>query len=414
MPAERAVRRAAGDAHLKFAFTAIEPGGTRRRGERDAPSAAALSAALEREGLFVVSVGMGAAFPSSAWLGAWRSAGDRLEATRALAALLPAGLPLARALDAAARLSGGAVAPALASVRAAVERGESLAAALAAHGELFPPHYIGLVRAGERSGDVASAFARLAEQLERESQLRSRLLSASLYPVLLAVAGGAAVLVLLLVVLPNFAELLRGTGAQLPRSTAFVLAASGVLRRYWLAIPVVVAAALAALLAARSAPAGRLALARLADAIPLIGGLRRELFAARFARLTGTLLAGGSPLLAALTDAGESTGDPLAAAAASRIRAAVRDGAPLHRAMAGEPALPPMLAQLVAVGEESARLPEFLLKAAQLFEERSERAVQRLVTLAEPAMIVVFGAAVGFVALSLLQAIYSVNAGSFR
>jgi type II secretory pathway component PulF len=258
------------------------------------------------------------------------------------------------------------------------------------------------------------AFARLGEQLEREAQIRGRLLSASVYPLLLAVAGGAAVLVLLLVVLPNFAELLRGTGAQLPRSTALVLALSGALRRYWVGIPIVVVAALGVLHAARATEAGRLGAARLVDGIPFLRTLRRETLAARFARLTGTLLAGGAPLLSALGDAAASLGDPLAETAAARIRAAVRDGAPLHRALLAEPAVPPMLAQLVAVGEESGRLAEFLLKAAQLFEERSERAIQRLVALAEPAMIVVFGLAVGFVALSLLQAIYSVNAGSFR
>lgn len=96
------------------------------------------------------------------------------------------------------------------------------------------------------------------------------------------------------------------------------------------------------------------------------------------------------------------------------MRVAVREGEPLHRAMQRERAFPPLLAQLTALGEESARLDEFLLKSAKLFEDRTERVIQRLVSLAEPAMIVVFGGVIGFVALSLLQAIYSVNAGSFR
>jgi type II secretory pathway component PulF len=414
VPPERALRRQTGDAELNFAFTAIDTAGTRRRGRRDAPTAGALAAALEQEGFFVVAISADDEHRAASFLGAWASASDRLEVTRTLAALLPAGLPLARGLDAAARLSSGSMAATLAEVRAAVERGESLAGALGAHPDVFPSHYVGSVRAGERSGDLAAAFARLSAQLEREALLRGRLLSASLYPLLLAIAGGAAVLVLLLVVLPNFAELLRGTGAQLPRSTALVLALSGALRRFWVAIPVVVLAALGALQAARATAAGRLGIARLVDGMPLVRGLRRELLAARFARLTGTLLAGGAPLLSALADAAASLGDPLAAAATARIRAAVRDGESLHRALLAEPAMPPMLAQLVAVGEESARLAEFLLKAAQLFEERSERAIQRLVALAEPAMIVVFGFIVGFVALSLLQAIYSINAGSFR
>jgi len=110
----------------------------------------------------------------------------------------------------------------------------------------------------------------------------------------------------------------------------------------------------------------------------------------------------------------ESLDDPLARDEVARIRSRVREGAALRSALAEGDLFPPVLTQLVAVGEESGRLQEFMLKAADILEERAERAVQRLVALAEPAMIVIFGGVVGFVALSLLQAIYSVNAGSFR
>src|SRR5690606_39979887 len=108
----------------------------------------------------------------------------------------------------------------LRSARADIERGDALATALARHGRTFPPVYVGLVRAGERSGDLDGAFRRLADQLEREDQLRSRIASAMIYPLLLAVVGGVAVVVLLLFVLPRFVELLEGAGASVPRSTA--------------------------------------------------------------------------------------------------------------------------------------------------------------------------------------------------
>ena len=142
--------------------------------------------------------------------------------------------------------------------------------------------------------------------------------------------------------------------------------------------------------------------------------MRKDALAARFARLVGTLHGGGAPLLSALDDATESLGDPIAREEASRIRARVREGGSLHQAIEEGTLFPPLLSQLVAVGEESGRLEEFLLKAADIFEGRTDRAVQRLMSLLEPAMIVVFGAVVALVALSLLQAIYGVNAGSFR
>lgn len=221
-------------------------------------------------------------------------------------------------------------------------------------------------------------------------------------------------IVLLAVVLPNFAALLTDAGAELPASTAFVLASSDLLHRYWLAIPATLVLLSLALMYVRGRPDGQMKIDALIHRIPVVGPLLADIEAARFARLTGTLLSGGAPLLGALDDAIAGAHLPIARAAGARIRTAVRDGASLHQAMQAEPSLPPLLAQLTALGEESARLDEFLLKAAQVFEERTERAVQRLVSLAEPAMIVVFGGVIGFVALSLLQAIYSVNAGSFR
>ncbi len=397
-----------------FAFVAITTSGAKHHGTREAPSQSALTEALEREGLFVLEIAERTSGTARAAFSGLSTQTALLDATRALAALLPAGLPLARSLDAAARLSSGTIATALGDVRSRVERGDSVAAAMAAHSDLFPPHYIGLVRAGERAGDLGTAFTRLADQLEREATLRNRLLSAALYPIILTVAGGGAVLVLLLVVLPNFAELFKGSGAHLPRSTEFVLGASTALRRFWYVIPIIVAALTAAFASARNSANGRLALAQFLDNLPLIRGLRRDALAARFARLTGTLLSSGAPLLSALDDTIASIGDALAESALIRVRSAVRDGATLTAAITSEPIFPPLLTQLTAVGEESSRLPDFLLKAAQLFEDRSDRTTQRLVALAEPAMIVLFGIVIGFIALSVLQAIYSVNAGSFR
>jgi general secretion pathway protein F len=398
-----------------FAFSVATRAGARHRGIREASTAESLAESLRSEGLFVLDVA-----PSAAGAGmrgdrvARRARRDLLEITRALASLLPAGLPLPKALDAAARMGGEASASILAEVRGRVERGERLSAALAAHKEVFPPHYIGLVAAGERGGDIAGAFTRLSEQLEREAAIRGRLISAAVYPLVLAIAGGAAMLVLLLVVLPNFARLLSDAGTRLPPTTALVLAISGTVRRFWYVIPIVVVAAIVGLEALRSRPQGRLLIAQFIARLPLVGNLVRDIAAARFARLTGTLLAGGAPLLAALENATASLGSPLAEGAATRARSSVREGGSLNAALAREDAFPPLLAQLAALGEESARLDEFLLKAATLFEERTARTVQRLVALAEPAMIVVFGGIIGFVALSLLQAIYSVNAGSFR
>jgi general secretion pathway protein F len=165
---------------------------------------------------------------------------------------------------------------------------------------------------------------------------------------------------------------------------------------------------------ARRTAEGRRAAARLLLELPLIRGLRRQALGARVTRLLAVLLGGGAPLLAALDEAVECLPDPLAQDELARIRSRVREGGSLNRAFAESGFFHPLLSQLVAVGEESGRLQEFLLKAAEIFEERTERGAQRLVTLLEPAMIVTFGGVVALVALSVLQAIYGVNAGVYR
>lgn len=396
-----------------FAYDAVDPAGHRLRGREEASTAAALMRSLEERGWLVLDVGA-ADSSSAAKVFTFGRSRAVLDVTRALAALLPAGMPLARALGAAAHVADGPVAEAVAAVRARVESGQPLAAALAEHPELFSPLYVGIVRAGERSGDVSAAFTRLADQLEREDRLRSRILSLSIYPLILGTLGGVAVLVLLFVVLPRFVELLAGAGATLPRSTALLLAASAFVRGAWPVLLIIPVAAALFATWARTTDEGRRAAATLWLKLPLVHHLRQQALTARFARLASTLLSSGAPLLSALDDTVDCLDDPVARDEVIRVRARVREGVALHRAIAEGSLFPALLAQLVAVGEEAGRIGDFLGKAAEMFEERTERDTQRLVSLLEPGMIVFFGTMVAFVALSLLQAIYGVNANSFK
>ena len=398
-----------------YAYQAVDGSGKRLRGQAQAVSSGALARTLEERGLFVLDV----AESSEAARGGTRGfrLGRRreiLEVTRALAALLPVGMPLAQALNAASGVASGDVKAALQEVRARVERGDPLSVALAEHRDLFSPLYVGLVRAGEKSGDLDAAFQRLADQLERDEHLRGKILSAAIYPMLLATAGSVAVTVLLFFVLPRFVTLLEGSGARLPRSTSTLLAFSAALHRAWpvlLLIPFGIAAFAAWV---RGSDNGRRVWSSIMLGLPGISTLRRYALAGRFARLVGVLLGGGAPLLTALDDTIESIGDPVARDDVVRIRTRVREGSSLRAAIAEGTLFPPMLAQLVGVGEDAGQLRTFLMKSADIFEERTERATSRLATLAEPAMIILFGAIVAFVALSLLQAIYGINANSFK
>lgn len=394
-----------------FAYEAIDATGRRQRGQTTAESAGALSQSLESRGLLVLEVAESAAGNPSWWRPGRRR--EVLEFTRAMSALLPVGMPLARALDAATGVATKEVAAAISDVRSRVERGVPLADALAEHPLLFDPLYVGIVRAGERSGDLDSAFTRLAEQIEREEALQARIVSAAIYPLLLATAGTIAVCLLVFFVLPRFVTLLEGSGATLPATTRALLTVTETVRQGWpvLALLPFVGAAFAAWV--RRAEEGRRAWSRFLLAIPVVRTLRQYALSARFARLLGVLLGGGAPLLPALDDTMASMGDPIARDDIGRVRAMVREGSSMRAAVGESTLFSPLLAQLIGVGEEAGDLRTFLVKAADIFEERTERATQRLAALAEPAMIVVFGAIVAFVALSLLQAIYGINARSF-
>lgn len=397
-----------------FAYQAVDGAGKRLRGHAQATSSGALTRSLEERGLFVLDVAESMDGGDGRRGFRFGRRREVLEVTRALAALLPVGMPLAQALNAASGVASGDVRTALQHVRERVERGDTLSSALAQHRVLFSPLYVGLVRAGEKSGDLDAAFSRLADQLDRDEQLRGRVLSAAIYPMILATAGTVAVTVLLFFVLPRFVTLLEGSGATLPRSTATLLAFAAALHRAWpvlLLVPFAIAAFVAW---ARNSDAGRRSWSSMMLTLPGVRTLRRYALAGRFARLVGVLLGGGAPLLAALDDTIESIGDPVARDDVIRIRTRVREGTSLRAALAESPLFPPMLAQLVGVGEEAGQLQTFLMKSADIFEERTERATQRLATLAEPAMIVIFGCMVAFVALSLLQAIYGINANSFK
>jgi general secretion pathway protein F len=337
-----------------------------------------------------------------------------LEATRALAALLAAGVPLARALSIAASIVPPRVAGTLEDVRSRILAGSALADALGRHPASFSPLYRGVVRAGERSGDLAESFTALARQLDGEARLRARLLSAMIYPALLAVAGTITIALLVLFVLPRFAELLTDAHSTLPATTAALMAASHWLGRAWPVVAVALVALTAAIVGMSRTAGGQRVIAAFLVRAPVIGTLRRNILGSRLARLLSVLLGGGAPLLIALDDTLDSLSDPLARDEVARVRARVREGRSLHGALAEGSLFPPVLARLVAVGEESGSLRAFLERSAELCEERAERTLERLVTFIEPAMIVAFGVLIAFVALSLLQAIYGVDATTFR
>lgn len=396
-----------------FRYRAATARGDVVEGVLQAPTPRAAIDELRRQTLVPVSVEpvSPAATPPRRWGSGSRRDDALATATRTLATMLAGGATLDRALRFATDHAATAeLRDALAGVRGDVQRGTTLAAALRARHSTFGALAPAVVRAGEESGTLDASLERLADHVERVRDLRGQLRSALAYPALMGVVAGVGVIVLLAFVVPRFVSMLADTGGTLPASTRLLVALSGVLTRWWWLWLVTGAALALGVRAWLRDPANRRHFHRARLSWPVVGVVEHALDTARFTRALGILLRGGNGVLTSLRVAREAVAND---ALGDRLDDAVRGverGEPVSQALAA--ALPPLATQLLAVGEESGTLDTMALRVADTYDAESARALRSLVALVEPVLIVAFGGLVGFVALAMLQAVYSINASA--
>jgi type II secretory pathway component PulF len=330
---------------------------------------------------------------------------------RTVATLLEAGMPLDRALAfGATHATHPAIASASSDVRADVQNGSTLADALRKRQPVFGELVPAMAAAGEESGALDQAMGRLADHLDEANDLRGQVQSALIYPAIMAGASAAGITVLLAFVVPRFAAMLQETGGTLPVSTRMLVGMSRVVSGWWWLWIVL---GLGAIIAVRAwlgdgSNRRRFHAARLRW--PVVGPIETAFSTARFTRALGMLLASGMPVLGALRIARGTVTNLALGASLDQASEDVSHGVRIATALA--PVLPPLGAQLLAVGEETGRLPELARQVADAYDRDLKRALRSAVALIEPALILFFAVLVGFVALAMLQAIYSVNAGT--
>jgi type II secretory pathway component PulF len=328
---------------------------------------------------------------------------------RVLATLLESGLPLARALGALDELVPTSWRPALPELRSAVREGKSLAAALAAAPVAFPPLVVGLVQAGEGGSGLAAAVTRAAELTESAAETRRAIRAALAYPLVLAGAGTASVILLVGFVLPRFAAILADLGQALPPTAALVLGMADAARAGWLPALALLIAVLVVGRAWVSTEGGRERWHSFLLALPVVGEARRAGAVARFAAALGALLESGVPIAPALGSAVRAAGDAAIARRVGDAREAVLGGAGLAASLDAANAATPTAVRLIRAGEESGRMVPMLAQVARIEAARAEARVRAAVRVLEPALILVFGGMVALVAAALLQAVYSVR-----
>jgi general secretion pathway protein F len=400
-----------------FRYVAITPSGEMTRGAMQAASPQAVVEALRRQGNIPVRADPeSGGFSLAGILTASLGGGAKLrrqevaDLTRELAIMLTAGQDLDRALRFLVETAPNPrVAAILDQIRAGVRDGASLATVLARFPTSFPRLYVGLIRAGEAGGVLAPTLERLAMLLERERSLSATVNSAMIYPAILMAGAIGAIVLLLTQVLPQFVPLFEQNGAQLPTPTRILIDVGNAVSAYGLYALVGLGLLGLAVRQALTQPAVRLRFDRLVLWLPVLGGLSREVLAARFSRTLGTLVINGTPLIAALDIVREVIGNLAAVGAVQAATESAKGGAGLSRPLAESGIFPLRTIYLLRLGEETAQLGPMALRAAEIHEENVRLGVQRLISLLVPAITIVMGAAVAGIVASLMLAMLSLN-----
>jgi general secretion pathway protein F len=334
---------------------------------------------------------------------------DVADLIRELATMLSAGQDLDRALRYMQETSPIRVRGTVTGLRDAVRDGSPLSTAMALYPGSFPAMHVGLVRAGEAGGNLGPTLTRIADLLDRQRALASTVTSAMIYPAVLLVAMIGAVTLLLTEVLPQFVPMFEQSGAALPASTQVLIAAGAFVQAYgWMLLLGVVVAVLVVRGALRQNGV-RLVVDRMVLRVPVVGGLTREILAARFTRVLGTLLLNGVALIPALGIVRDAMGNRAARAAVERASLTARGGGSLTPALEAAGVFPVRTIHLLRLGEETAQLAATALRAADIHEEKTRLATQRLTSLLVPAMTILMGVAVGGIVASLMNAMLSLN-----
>jgi len=401
-----------------FEYKALSDAGRQVTGLKEADSAKSLRSVLRRDGLYLTEVvgqqqQTAAASPEikvRRWVLGRVRADDLAIATRQLAVLVGAGIPLVDSLTALVeQVDHERLKRILSDVKQRVNEGSSLADALVAHPKVFSTLYVNMIRAGESSGALEIVLVRLADFTEGQARLRSKVIGTLTYPAAMLVIGSIILGILFTVVIPKITKVFEDAKVTLPWTTQALIGFSTFVHDWWWALGICLALAVYAGRRWRQSPAGRARWDEWVLTIPIFGTLLRQLAIARFSRTLATLLKSGVPLLTAMDIVKNIVGNTRLATVIEESRDSIREGesiaAPLKRS--GE--FPPLVYHMVAIGEKSGQLEEMLKNVADAYDSQVETRIGALTSLLEPIMIVAMGVAVAFIVFSILMPILRVN-----
>lgn len=335
---------------------------------------------------------------------------DLMIFARSLAAMTEAGLPLLRALETVlSQIRSQRLQAALSDIIRDIRGGSTLRDAVAKHTTIFSPFWISLIETGEASGQLTRALEQIAGYLEKSSAVQRKVLSALLYPAILITVAVIAVLIFTLKIIPTFGALFSSFGAQLPLLTRLVIGFSNLLQRYFFLLVLGVAGIAFLLMNYVKTRQGRWQFDKLRLQMPILGPVFQGAAAQEFASNLGTLLKAGVPILHALEIVITTCDNKVIASVIEHMRTGVREGRPLADPLAQTDIFPPMVGQLLTVGEQTGKLPDMLEEIARYYEEQVATAIERMTALLEPLMLVGIGLVIGTLVISMYLPIFQLT-----
>lgn len=391
---------------MTYAYTAVDPSGRTVKGKIDADSQQLVLSRLQEQGYHVTGL-----TEQKKW--SFTAGGKKVKLevlvvfSRQLATMINAGISIVRCLDILGnQLKDPTLKPIVAQTMRDVKNGISLTDALAKHGNVFSKLYVNMVRAAELSGTLDEILDRLAGFLEYEMEVRTKIKSAMMYPIIVLIFSGLMVFTLMTFVLPKFKEIFDSMNVEMPIYTRLLFDASGLFKQFWYVPLIVIIGTVVFVKQTGNTKRGRYQIDNLKLRVPIVGEIIKKMAISRFSRTFGTLVSSGVPMMRALEIVGETAGNAVIAKGVQTARESVREGQKISSPLEATGLFPTMVTHMIDVGEETGRLSDMLVKVSEFYEKEVDAAVKGLTSLIEPLLIVFMGVVVGFIAISVMGPIF--------
>ena len=396
-----------------FRYVAIAPDGTKVRAKADAVNVDSLRNELLARQLDVKRISKQRKFNEIEITRRKVPRTDLMHFSRQVAAFVRAGIPLVEALEIVREsASNDRLKEILTETIELIQVGVPFSDALDRHRDVFPSYYIGILRSAEITGRLDSVLEQLSKYIERDAEARQKVRAALTYPLVIFVMAIVTVVILVAYVLPKFTEFFKEFDAELPTITKVLLDIANFFETWWWALALAVVALIVAVAQINRSEAGRFRRDRMILRLPVIGEVARYTVIERFCRIIAAMMQAGVPLPEAMQAAIEGSNNGVYANALGHVRDAMLEGEGMARPIVATGLFPAAATQMMRVGEETGTLDQQLNSAADFFAKELDYKLARLAALAEPAVIVVMGVIVGFVAVALLSAMYGIFQGN--